>query len=77
MSQSAPLPSQQSARLLVQGEPLAIFPVVAHAAGRGALIFVGAILLGAPVPSAARAAFGGALMIEAMVLLHEINGAIE
>lgn len=71
-----PLPSQQSARLLVQGEPLAIFAVLAHAAGRGALIGLGALAFGATPPNAARAAFGGALAIELMVILHEINGAI-
>jgi hypothetical protein len=74
---TAPLPSQQSAALLVQGEPLAIVPVLAHAAGRGALIFVGALMFGAKMDTAARAAFGGALMIELMVVLHEVNGAIE
>jgi hypothetical protein len=74
VNQAAPLPSQQSARSFVAGEPLAIFPVVAHAAGRGALIFVGAVLFGAKFGAAARAAAGGALMIEVLVLIHELNG---
>lgn len=72
-----PLPSQRSAALLVGGEPLAIFPVLAHAAGRGALIFVGALIAGAKLDTATKAAFGGAAMIELMVILHELNGAVE
>jgi phage-related tail protein len=71
---TAPLPSQQSARTLVQGEPLALLPVLAHAAGRGALIFVGALIAGAKPETAARAAIGGALTIEAFVLLYELKG---
>lgn len=70
-----PLPSQQSARLLMQGEPLALFAVVAHAAGRGALIYAGALLFGAKAETAAKAAIGGALVIEAFVLAHEFKGA--
>lgn len=74
---NVPLPSQRSAQLLVSGEPLAILPVLAHAAGRGALIFVGALVAGAEFKSATRAAIGGALMIELLVIGHELNGAIE
>jgi len=74
---TTPLPSQRSAALLVAGEPLAIVPVLAHAAGRGALILVGALLAGAKLETATRAAIGGGLMIELFVVLHEVNGAIE
>jgi hypothetical protein len=68
-----PLPSQQSAALLMSGEPLAIFPVLAHAAGRGALIFLGACLFGSKIENAAKAAIGGALTIEAFVLLYQLR----
>lgn len=68
-----PLPSQQSAALLMSGEPLAIFPVLAHAAGRGALIFIGACVFGAKIDAAAKAAIGGALTIEAFVLLYQLR----
>ena len=70
------LPSQQSARALVDGEPLAILPVLAHAAGRGALIFVGALMAtGGKVEDSAKAAIGGAVVIELFVLLHEVRNA--
>lgn len=74
---NVPLPSQRSAQLLVSGEPLALPSVLAHAAGRGALIFVGALMFGARFDAAARAALGGAVAIELLVVLHEVNGAVE
>lgn len=60
--------------MLVQGEPLALLAVLAHAAGRGALIYAGALVAGAKADTAARAAIGGALVIEAFVLLYELKG---
>jgi hypothetical protein len=74
MSTAAPcLPSQSSAALLVAGEPLAIFPVLAHAAGRGALIAIGASLAGVPFRYAIRAGVAGAIVVEAFVIMHEVR----
>jgi hypothetical protein len=75
MNEAPPLPSQSSARLLVQGEPLAIPQVLAHAAGRAVLIGLGALLFGAKPEQAVRAALGGAAVIEAMVIFHELTRA--
>jgi hypothetical protein len=74
---TSPLPSQQSAHLLIHGEPLAIPLVLAHAAGRGALIFIGGLVLGARGQNLTRAAVGGAIAIELMVLVHELTGAVQ
>jgi fatty acid desaturase len=73
MSTAAPLPSQSSAALLVAGEPLAILPVLAHAAGRGALVAIGACLAGVPFKYALRAGVAGAIVIEAFVIMHEVG----
>ena len=68
-----PLPSQSSAALLVGGEPLAILPVIAHAAGRGALIALGAAIAGVPFRYALRAGVAGGIVIEAFVIMHEVG----
>ena len=38
---------------------------------------IGTLVAGAEFKSATRAAIGGALMIELLVIGHELNGAIE
>lgn len=65
------LPSQQSAAALVAGQPGAWLQVSMHAAARGALIGLGAALLGVPEKYWVRAGVGGTLAVEVFVLVHE------
>lgn len=66
-----PLPSQQSAANLVAGKSGAWLEVTMHAAARGALIGLGAALLGVPEKYWVKAGVGGTLAVEAFVLIHE------
>jgi hypothetical protein len=66
------LPSQDSARALVQGVPGAWLQVALHAAARGALIGAGAAAAGLPQKYWVRAAVGGTLAVELFVLMYEL-----
>lgn len=70
---SADLPSQDSARALVEGVPGAWLQVILHAGARAALIAAGAAALKIPEKYWIRAAVGGSLAIEAFVLAFEYS----
>lgn len=70
---SALLPSQQSARALVRGEPGALLQVALHAGARAVLIGVGLTLAGVPSRKVVSGAIGATLAIEAFVLGYELT----
>jgi hypothetical protein len=62
------LPSSSSVENLFDGDMSALLPVAASMVGRGALIGVGAYAAGLRGGDVARAAVGGAVVIEAFVV---------
>jgi hypothetical protein len=67
------LPSQDSARALVQGVPGAWLQVALHAGARAALILAGVAALKVPEKYWLRTALGGTLAIEVFVLAFELS----
>jgi hypothetical protein len=68
------LPSQQSARSLINGEPGAALQVALHAGARAVLIGTGLLLAGVPDKHVIKGALGATLAIEAFVLGYELAG---